>query len=54
MYNPKFSEFNRTVQSIVNKHSEELLTLTTKWVELKDDEGYVYQIVPVIDITFKS
>jgi hypothetical protein len=54
MYNPKFSEFNKTVQSIVNRHSEELLTLKTRWVELKDDDGDVYQIVPIIDITFKS
>ncbi|MHA2067821.1 MAG: hypothetical protein ACXABY_25950 [Candidatus Thorarchaeota archaeon] len=54
MYNPKFTEFNQTVQSIVQKHSEELLTLKTTWKELKDDEGYVYQIVPIIDITFKS
>jgi hypothetical protein len=54
MYNPKFSEFYRTVQSIQNRHSEEILTFTTRWVELKDDEGNVYQLVPFFDITYKS
>jgi hypothetical protein len=54
MYNPKFSEFNRTAESILKRHAEELLTFKTRWVELKDDDGHVYQIVPIYDITFKS
>lgn len=54
MYNPKFKEFYATCLSIQNKHADEISTFKTKWVELKDSEGEVYQIVPIFDITYKG
>jgi len=53
MYNPQFKEFNTTLKYLADKHCDYLQSISVKWQELKDEDGDVYQIVPLIDIKYK-
>lgn len=53
MYNPRFDEVNTTARYIISKYHDYLQTFKVTWKELKDEDGEVYQIVPVFDVTFK-
>ena len=54
MYNPQFKETQLTVRYLVDKHHEDIEDFKLTWKELKDEDGDVYQIVPIFDITFKK
>jgi hypothetical protein len=53
MYNPEFTKTIQMCQTIANSHVGELLTLDLEWKELKDADGQVYQIVPILRAKFK-
>ena len=53
MYNPKFQETLSMCESIARTHAGELQLMKLEWLELKDADGYVYQIVPLLDVVWK-
>ena len=53
MYNPRFDEVNKTVRYIVGTYHDYLQEMKVTWKELKDEDGDVYQIVPLYHVTFK-
>ena len=53
MYNPRFKEALKMYEDMTSRHVEELYTSKLIWKEIKDPDGYIIQIVPVVDMTFK-
>lgn len=53
MYNPHFLQVTQMCHDIAKAHPESLQTMKLTWLELKDVDGDVYQIVPLLDVVFK-
>lgn len=53
-FNPHFDLAYATLKQIVDKHADELEFISLDAVELKDEYGDVYQVKPVINISFKG
>lgn len=53
MYNPHFDKCINMCQDIAKAHIGELQTMSLSWKELKDEDGDVYQIVPLLNVKFK-
>lgn len=53
MYNPHFEKTLRMCENIARTHAGELQVMKLEWLELKDPNGDVYQIVPLLDVVFK-
>lgn len=52
-YNPMFAEGYAALKAIVDKHGDNLEFVTLDAKELVDCYGEVYQVVPVVRISFK-
>lgn len=53
MHNPRFLEVFKMVEHVANRHAGEIDTMKLEWAELKDQDGDVYQIVPLLDVVYK-
>lgn len=53
MYNPHFDKCISMCENIAKFHVGELVSMRLSWLELKDIDGDVYQIVPLLDVKFK-
>ncbi len=53
MFNPQIKEVTMTLKYIADKYSDYLQSVKVEWKELKDEDGDVYQIVPIFNITYK-
>lgn len=54
MFNPRFIEVTRMVDTIAKVHAGELDEMELAYTELKDPEGNVYQIVPYLRVLYKG
>lgn len=53
-YNPHFDKAYIAMQHVIDKYPDELEFLTLDCRELRDEYGDVYQVSPVIRISFKG
>ena len=54
MFNPNFVKVTNMCENIAKAHVGELEFMQLTWKELLDANGNVYQIVPLLDVTFKG